>query len=57
MKVKELIEALKNCNQDAEVVTEGCDCYGDVAIVSKDHLKDVVFLGRSGGDADDQNTN
>lgn len=30
MKVSELIEALKKAPQDAEVTTEGCDCFGDV---------------------------
>jgi len=31
--VKELIEALQKMPQDAEIVTEGCDCYGDCAAV------------------------
>ena len=33
MKVKELIRKLKKMPQDAEVVTEGCDCVGDTAEV------------------------
>lgn len=32
MTVKELIDALQGVeDQDAEIMTEGCDCYGDVA--------------------------
>lgn len=33
MTVRELIEALRSADQDAEVVTEGCDCLGDVGAV------------------------
>jgi hypothetical protein len=35
MTVKELIQELSKCNQDAEVETEGCDCYGDVGSVEE----------------------
>lgn len=30
MKVKELIELLNQFDPEVEVITEGCDCYGDV---------------------------
>lgn len=30
MKVKELIEELKKFPDDYEVITEGCDCFGEV---------------------------
>lgn len=30
MKVHELIETLKHAPPEAEVITEGCDCYGDI---------------------------
>jgi hypothetical protein len=29
MTVKQLIEQLKKYPEDMEVITEGCDCYGD----------------------------
>lgn len=31
MKVRDLLAALRECPPDAEVLTEGCDCHGDVA--------------------------
>jgi hypothetical protein len=33
MTVLELIEALRQCDPDVEVLTEGCDCEGDVGAV------------------------
>lgn len=35
MTVAELIEELRKWPADAEVVTEGCDCYGDVGSVAE----------------------
>lgn len=53
MKVKELIQALIVMPPDAEVNTEGCDCYGEVEKVSigrpwKDEIvdTDTVYLMR-----------
>jgi hypothetical protein len=44
MTVKELIEELKNFDEDATVITEGCDCNGDVATVGEQD--GCVYLGR-----------
>lgn len=48
MTVKELIKALQKQPQNAEVSTEGCDCYGDVVKVTheKDSEGDYVLLRR-----------
>lgn len=55
MKVKELIEKLKDCNPDAEVKTEGCDWFGDVGFVDPNYLENGnVFLARSNGDYEDE---
>lgn len=34
MTVSELIEKLKQAPADAEVITQGCDCHGDVFAVA-----------------------
>lgn len=49
MKVSELIEALKTMPQDAEIVTEGCDCYGDCARLKNKPEEKTVLLCRSDG--------
>lgn len=36
MNVREVIEALQDLDQDAEVWTEGCDCMGTVGRVDGD---------------------
>lgn len=46
MKVRELIEKLQRCPLDAELVSEGCDCEGDVAHVVVREGNEVV-LARS----------
>jgi len=45
MKVKELIKALESCPQGANIITEGCDCWGDCdhLEVSKDRV-DVYLM-------------
>lgn len=45
MKVSELIEKLQKAPPDAEVLTEGCDCNGDTAIVIVG--EDGVMIARS----------
>ena len=47
MKVRELIEKLQSVPPDAEVLTEGCDCTGDVASVQWDSKDGTVMLARS----------
>lgn len=47
MTVGELIEALKGMPPEREVMTEGCDCWGDVKGVV---LSDIVLITRSDGD-------
>lgn len=53
MNVGELTEQLKRFDPSAEVITEGCDCWGDVARVDhpdEDHQyadPDAVYLYRS----------
>lgn len=46
MKVSELVEKLSRVPQDAELVSEGCDCEGDVAHVIVRDGNEVV-LARS----------
>jgi hypothetical protein len=47
MKVRELVELLQRCPQDAEVFTEGCDCEGDVVLVEIHRTGGSVLLCRS----------
>jgi hypothetical protein len=48
MKVSELIALLQKAPQDAELQSDGCDCYGDVArVFLTDEGK--VMLARSDG--------
>jgi hypothetical protein len=47
MKVVELIERLKTMPQDAEVITEGCDCFGDSRDVTYDQSDHTVVINRS----------
>ncbi len=47
MTVKELREALSSYPDDAEIVTEGCDCFGDVGHVQQYTGK--VLLCRTDG--------
>lgn len=35
MNVKQLMEILIHCNPEDEVITEGCDCFGDVAEIER----------------------
>ncbi len=49
MIVKELIKILQDMPQDAEVITEGCDCYGHVGQVEVEKDKKMVFLYRPSG--------
>jgi hypothetical protein len=46
MRVKHLIAELLKVNQEAEVVTEGCDCFGDTFCV-EDGVKGEVEIRRS----------
>lgn len=48
MKVSELIEKLQRAPQDAEIITEGCDCDGDVGFVVVQD--DRVLLARPNAD-------
>jgi hypothetical protein len=41
--VKELIKQLQEMPQDAEVYTEGCDCYGDAAGVMQNADNSVLI--------------
>lgn len=45
MKIKQLIDELKKYNENSEVITEGCDCNGDVGSVEE--MGDDVYLKRS----------
>jgi hypothetical protein len=47
MTVRQLIKKLRKCDPDAEVETEGCDCYGDVRKVVKKKKRNAVLLRRS----------
>ena len=54
MKVADLIKELSKHPGDLEVITEGCDCTGEIEEVylrnwvdNDDHQNIVVFLGRS----------
>lgn len=47
MRVEELIKALESCPQDAEIITEGCDCWGDIDHIDVSDNKDTVYLMRS----------
>jgi len=46
MKVKELIAELEKMPPDAEVSTEGCDCYGDVEKVTFHESSVRILLWR-----------
>ena len=51
MKVHELIKALQEMPQNAEVQTEGCDCYGDTNSVSiMEGFFNTVMIWRSDSD-------
>ena len=52
MKVKELIKRLKTVDQECEVSTEGCDCFGDIGYIVQENYEGVskVFLNRTDGD-------
>ena len=51
MNVRQLIEELEGYPDDAEVLTEGCDCYGDSYLVA--YLGEYeVIIGRKHGDFD-----
>ena len=58
MKVSELIAELQKMPQDLRVISEGCDCYGDVGIVERDSWRvagdeqrtDFVVLRRPAGE-------
>ncbi len=47
MKVKELIKALESCPQEADVITEGRDCWGGCGSVDVSRNKNEVYLMRS----------
>lgn len=50
MLVKHLIEELKKCDPEGEVMTEGCDCDGDSAFLERDYYEDgsnAVYIHRS----------
>ena len=50
MLVKHLIRELNKFSHDVEVMTEGCDCYGDTYCVRwLDEDRDTVMIQRSGG--------
>jgi len=51
MKVRELIEKLSHFDPDAEVLTEGCDCYGDTADVVE-HVGTTTVLIARGDNSD-----
>ena len=42
MTVKELIKELRKHNPDAEIVTEGCDCEGEVVTVTAESRLSIV---------------
>ena len=64
MTVNELIAELSNCDGDAEVISEGCDCLGEVegvtpaknffdgacGLFAEAREKNQVILVREGGD-------
>jgi hypothetical protein len=45
--VTELIERLRRMPQSAEVITEGCDCYGDAVDVEFDESDNTVLIRRT----------
>lgn len=45
LKVSELIERLRKMPQDAEVMTEGCDCIGDAVDIEENDT--YVLITRS----------
>jgi len=51
MNVKDLMEALAKFDPDLEIETEGCDCWGDVAGVAQQELRDgpELLIFRSDG--------
>ena len=50
MTVRELMQALRRCDPEAEVETEGCDCIGDVAEIrqSQEPKKILLMRGSNG---------
>lgn len=46
--VAELIEALKKCNPNAKVSTEGCDCIGTACSISADDNEVMIARGLNG---------
>lgn len=46
MTVSELMDALKKMPPNLEVITEGCDCDGDVTEVVHDTENAIVYLKR-----------
>lgn len=46
MKVKELIKLLEAEDQEAVIITEGCDCEGDVGSIESRVDKNEVVLCR-----------
>lgn len=47
MKVKKLIEQLKNCNQKAEVFMEGCikcDCVNGIKFIEEKHEANMHYV-------------
>ena len=49
MKVRELIDALSRFDAEWEVITEGCDCYGDVGGVEESATQLDMGVGRPPG--------
>jgi len=49
MTVKELIEKLKECNENAKVVVEGCDCTADATGIYKEVDLNVIYITRENG--------
>lgn len=47
MLVKHLIRELQKCNPNAQVITEGCDCYGDTYRVVVDTETGKAEIERS----------
>lgn len=43
MRVKHLIRELHRCDPEAEVLTEGCDCYGDSYALDTSEAGEVLI--------------
>lgn len=43
-KVKDLIKALKKCNPEAYVITEGCDCCGPAVAIDISDKDSIEIL-------------